>query len=218
MKTTFYSFVLLLFATGVFAQEDTERITPKRNYVNLAYVHQKNTFNRGALPPESLKSWFGVAAELGVTYFINEKNPASDMLYFGIDLSYLDMQFNSFKVEDTAVGLDKRDRYTNFLNLGIQLGPSLTIMPRERFSANLFVHYAPSVAFYALPSYDYIYYGYAGYITLGAKVTFRYVSLGVETRYTETKLSYSGGNIEIKRTNPLAMKIPNTRIILGFRF
>jgi len=91
-------------------------------------------------------------------------------------------------------------------------------MPRERFSVNLFVHYAPSVAAYALPSYDYVYYGYAGYITLGAKIALRYVSLGVETRYTETKLSYPGGNIEIKRTNPLELKIPNTRVILGFRF
>jgi len=218
MKTTIYSFVLLLFATGVFAQADKERFTPKRNYVNLAYVHQKNMFDKGALPPETLYSWFGVAAELGVTYFVNEKNPASDMLYFGIDLSYLDMQFNSFKVKDPVEGANKRDRFTNFANLGIQIGPSLTVMPKERFSANIFVHYAPSVAAYALPSYDYVFYGYAGYLTLGAKVSLRYATLGVETRYTETKLSYSGGNAEIKRTNPLAMKIPNTRIILGFRF
>ena len=218
MKTTFYSFVLLFFATGIFAQADNERITPKRNYVNLAYVHQKNIFDRGASPAESFTSWFGVAAELGFTYFINEKNPASDMLYFGLDLSYLDMQFNSFKMKDTAEGEKNRDRFTNFGNLGIQLGPSLTIMPKERLAANLFVHYAPSIAAYALPSYDYIYYGYAGYITLGAKITLRYVSLGVETRYTETKMSYSGGNAEIKSTNPLKMKIPNTRVILGFRF
>jgi len=218
MKTTFYSFVLLLFATGVFAQADTARITPKRNYINLAYDHQKNIFDKGALPPETFKSWFGIAAEMGVTYFINEKNPASDMLYFGIDLSYLDIQFNSFKMKDTDEGGNSRERFTNFANLGIQIGPSLTIMPRERVAVNLFIHYAPSVAAYALPSYDYIYYGYAGYLTLGAKVTLRYVSLGVETRYTETKLSYSGGNVEIKSTNPLALKIPNTRVILGFRF
>ena len=218
MKTTFYSFVLLLFTTGVFAQTIKERITPKRNYVNLAFVYQKNIFEKSASPLESSKSWFGAAAELGLTYFINEKNPASDILYFGLDLSYLDIQFNSFKLEDTSGGVNRRDQYTNFANLGIQLGPSLTIMPKERLSVNVFVHYAPSVAAYALPNYDYVYYGYAGYITAGAKVALRYVSIGFETRYTETKLSYSGGNAEIKRTNPLALKIPNTRVILGFRF
>ncbi len=136
------------------------------------------------------------------------------MIRFGLDFSYLDLQYASFAVED----FDENDDAL-FANLGMQIGPSITVTPIRHLHAKAYAHYAPSVAVYApYGDFDDLLGGYAGYITGGVQLSYRFLTLGVELRSGQVDASWLFGGDEDLLDDSTRVKLPGTRVIFGFRF
>ena len=139
MKKIFTMLALLAFAAGVSAQE-----VPNHRYINLFYANQKLDFGAyGSVEPQTLKSDYSMGIEFGNTYFFNGKRPTLGMLRFGLDFSYADLQYASYKIKgvdefDIPIELDG-----HFVNFGMQVGPSVTVTPLDWLNARVYVHYAP---------------------------------------------------------------------------
>ncbi len=263
MKKTIFTFILLSITAGLWAQEqDTiaqkqdsvvtydeleKRIAlltgadiPKRRYLNLSIGTQQLKFSSyGDIPAQNLKSDQSLSLEYGRTYFINGKRPVANMIRFGIDISWVDLQYASFTIN----GTDEYDlpvkTDSHFINTGLQIGPSVTVTPKKEFNFKAYVHYAPSMTFFALSDFSDLKTGYAGYITGGVHASYKFITLGMEFRgatanmsaFSTDSLEDIGSDIDIDDEDSLDFgdtmddllpkvktKLPGFRFILGFRF
>lgn len=190
--------------------QETGIPAPKRHYIHFGYAAQQRNLDGGT----TLKSDYGAAAEFGSTFFFNNRRPTAGMIRFGLDFSYLDLQYASFAVED----FDENDDAL-FANLGMQIGPSITVTPIRHLHAKAYAHYAPSVAVYApYGDFDDLLGGYAGYITGGVQLSYRFLTLGVELRSGQVDASWLFGGDEDLLDDSTRVKLPGTRVIFGFRF
>ena len=213
---TLFAFAAII-AGAVSAQDVT---IPKRNYINLAFATQELKPAEDGFDGDGLKSDMGLAAEFGRTFFFNGRKPIAGMVRIGIDWSYLDLQYASFKQEFGDESID-----SHFANIGMQFGPSVTVTPFEKLNLKAYIRYAPSFAAFSPESWDNVKFGYAGYITGGVQASYRFITLGVELRSCKAKMS----NINIEDIEEIEdlgdisgpkvkVKLPSTRFIVGFRF
>ncbi len=219
---------LFAFSAGAFAQHDEIRI-PKRHYINLAHANQKIEFDASErFPAETFRSDYGAAAEFGSTYFFNGKRPVmNNTMRFGLDWSYADLQYASFRF-----GRGHAEREGHFANIGMQIGPSVTVTPVHPLHIRAYVHYAPSVAGFSPSDFEDMKFGYAGYVTGGVQCSYRFVTLGVEIRSGRGKLwsvdedaleeilDDDGSHLDADDlVGPKThAKLSGLRLVLGFRF
>ncbi len=192
---------------------------PKRRYINLSYVDQRVKF--GA--EDGMKSDYGAAFEWGRTFFFNGKRPVAGLIRFGLDWSWVDLQYAAYTVDDPGEN-DNPDKQTaHFANLGMQLGPSITVTPIKNLNVKIYGHYAPSAAGFSPDSFDDFKLGYVGYMTGGLHLSYRFITLGVELRRGTAKFSsFNTGEHEDFEDDFVGPKVrtelPGTRFTLGFRF
>ncbi len=212
---------------------------PKRHYINLSMANQKL---KHAQFGGEIKSKEGAAIEFGSTFFFNGKKPILTpyvgAIRFGLDFSYLDATYATFHYK----GEEGEKIESHFGNLGMQIGPSVTVTPLRKLNFKLYGHYAPSFTAFTLgKDFDEVTYGYAGYITGGLQASYRFVTLGVELRGATTKLASisednfqgeldeipteipeSADDVDFKlkfdKGNKVKTKLPGVRFTLGFRF
>lgn len=222
MKKLFTLLLPGLLAAGAASAQTAEFKAPKRHYINLAYATQQLKFDPFTIgdyttEPVSVKSDQAFAAEFGTTYFFNGKKPIAGMVRIGLDWSYLDVQYASFKADEADA---------HFVNIGMQVGPSVTVTPVQNLHLKAYVHYAPSAAAFSPEGFDNIKFGYAGYVTGGVQASYRFITLGVEMRAGWSKMNMvtvdpesviEGGTIYDKDVK-VKTKLPSTRFIVGFRF
>ncbi len=218
MKKLFATAFLALFAAG-FASAQEQSKAPNRHYINFAFAFQEvnfETFTDKAGLRDHKMDW-AVAAEFGSTFFMHKK-PIAGLLRIGLDFSYLDVQYGQIKPDGINYEQD-----SHFANIGMQVGPSLTITPIRAINLKGYVHYAPSFAAYAPGSWETVYGGYAGYITGGVQLSLSAFTFGIEMRSakanfkevrTDNKSVESGEIFGDKDKTEL----PSTRFIFGFRF
>lgn len=164
---------------------DPRTYIPKRHYINLSYATQKLQYPGLS----TIKSSEGAAIEFGSTFFFNARKPVLTpyvgAIRFGLDFTYLDITAAQFDLWDSEG--NKLDSY--FGNIGMQIGPSVTITPLRRLNIRLYGHYAPSAVAFTLDKFEEVTYGYAGYVTGGLQVSYMFMTLGVELRGTTAKLN-----------------------------
>lgn len=236
MKRSLLAAALLCAFSATVSAQDNGIPVPKKHYINLAFASQQLKFDAfGDVPSQSLKSREGGALEFGTTYFFNARKPVADMIRFGLDWSYADLSYASFDIDVPHYTPDS-DLVTvstgkgHFANIGMQIGPSVTFSPMKYLNAKAYIRYAPSVAGYAPEELEDIKFGYAGYVTGGVQVSYRFVTLGIELRGGSAKLSsldedalenteYGGlDDVDDFLGPKVKAKLPGTRFVLGFRF
>jgi hypothetical protein len=161
----------------------------------------------------------------------------------GIDRFDLGQQFVDREIFRPGNGFDENynpvDQAAHFFNMGMQVGPSVTVTPIKNLHARLYVHYAPSSVVFAPESFEDLKVGYAGYVTGGLHVSYRAFTLGFELRGGSTELSsfnfdslgemdeWDGGeegdggeifNVDDVVGPKVNTKLPGTRFTFGFRF
>jgi hypothetical protein len=233
MMRTLLTAIALCAVSATVSAQSNEIPMPKRHYINLAYANQKLEFEAfNGIPAHSLKSDHGTAIEFGTTYFFNGRKPVADMIRFGLDWSYADLQYAAYKIDVPDIHGDEivvNTETGHFANIGMQVGPSVTFSPVKYLNAKAYIHYAPSVTGYAPVELEDIKFGYTGYITGGLQVSYRFVTLGFELRGGNTKLSTLddevldeaeefNGNVSDFIGPKVKTKLSGARFILGFRF
>lgn len=198
-KLLFIIAVLFLAMQGMNAQTRPEKA--RARYFNLSYGTQtlKNPEELGA----ELKSDYAFALSIGRTFYLH-KTPLWGMVKFGLDCTWFDANFASYKVDEMDysgyAGYDPEEDYPSYddydddfsignyqLEMGMHFGPSVTVMPIKNLKVNAYFRYAPSASVFL--SDDDASWGYGSFFVSGAAVSYKVISLGVEGRWGSSKCS-----------------------------
>lgn len=245
--------VACICASGIYAQDvNPNDVWKKNNYTNLGYSISQTGTDYSAIQdskfsffitkgntyywPKS-KPWFGMLKvgldirwlDMQVTKFKTESAGWEDW----DESDPWDDDDNNF------IGSDMLDKVMNLgcynLTMGaFGFGPSVGVSPFAKMSnglrhlrASLYFHYQPAVTAYIL-SQDgetEFSWAYTGMWDFGGKITYRFISFGVEGRWGNGKfkpLDFSGlfGDDEDSGTPAAKInrKFANTRIYVGFTF
>lgn len=175
----------------------------RAKYFNIAYLNQSLTQKE---VNGTWRSDFGVALTSGRTYYLHKK-PLLGMIKFGIDWSYFDINFakyedkfgffngtnggdgsssggNYYSPDDyDGDGIETEDMYQ--AEVGISIGPSVTINPVDELKAALYFRVTPS--FSMLYAADEFSTSYGTFFSFGGSVAWKAISLGIEGRWGNVK-------------------------------
>lgn len=173
--------------------DDLQRKIWKRRakYFNLSYGVQKvkNDF-------KSAESEMAFALMLGKTFYLHKK-PIAGMLKFGLDWTYIDLNFAKYKdlpsSDNTSIPVDSDIEPVDWgimqAEAGMGFGPSVTINPVNHLKLSVYFHVTPSYS--AMIQNSEMYHHYATFFNTGLTVSYKIISLGVESRWCG-ETSYDG--------------------------
>ncbi len=192
--------IALFSNSTAFSQNKTTK--QKSSYVNIAFV----TENFSLPTTMTAKSDYGVAVSTGKTYFLHQE-PIGDMLKFGIDATWIDLNYGKYSMDfedflghnfdtngdmlpDGVIDADASS-VLHQLQVSMQVGLSFTVDPIDKLSIHGYFRYAPTYAA-QYDAEDEIYGGYSTNFVTGGTVYYGRVGLGAEYRFGGGDLSYLG--------------------------
>ena len=179
----------------------------RAKYFNVAYVSQSLSLKDA---PGTWRADYGVALTRGRTYYLHKK-PLLGMIKFGIDWSYFDINFakyedkwgffggdyyddgsydggNYYDPDDPSGEGDYYEDETEDMyqaEIGMSVGPSVTINPIDHLKANLYFRVTPSFSMlYAAEEFST---SYGTFFSFGGAISYRVISLGIEGRWGNVK-------------------------------
>ena len=118
-----------------------ESIWKKNTFFNISLnsstLHSDELPTVGGVYSDEYDSSFGIGLQWGHTYNFHRK-PLGDVVFIGLDYSWLDVNLNEFKESETpaAYAMGEKSPYNlpwynkkTFLDFGMSIGPSLTLYP-----------------------------------------------------------------------------------------
>ena len=204
----------------------TAQSQPGKKYLNIGYTSQKLNSEEVSYNDTKNKSKFGGFLSSGRTFFLNNA-PIIKVLYFGIDWTYLDLNYAQFKDTDTysyedgngTTITETEDYISHMAEAGMQVGPSVHIGLTDGFSLSGHVRYAPSYSL--LYADDEFSGGFGNFFTTGLAANYGSFGIGFETRWGSSKHSFSMDLEELAEqevTVKEKLKLSGSRIFLAFRF
>ena len=216
----------------------------RAKYFNIAYANQSLTWKE---VDGTWNSTIGAGLTIGKTYYLHKK-PILGMIKFGIDWSYFDLGFAMYENKftfpenyyDSGEGGnyyepngngnanypdyeeddDSDDMYQG--EIGMQIGPSITINPVSHLKISGYFRYAPCASILYVDSE--VSCNYASFFVCGGAISYKAISIGVEGRWGSAKYkslldtedvesNFTGGGKE-KQT----WKTGATRFYISFRY
>jgi hypothetical protein len=202
MKKTLSAIIVAIFAAGsLSAQErvtnleqewrwEQKRNLANRGFTNISYVTQKMIEPVTGL--ESGSSDWGVALTKGRTFTLHHR-PVADMIYFGLDGVWTDVNYAQYKIE-MGIGDFSISERLHQADLSLGIGPSVHLLPVEKLGIHAYFRYMPTVATFADDSFETIVGGYASMFTTGGAVSWSAISLGIEARWGTGKYKFWTGD------------------------
>lgn len=202
----------------------------RSRYVNFGYGTQTM---KGS--STNMKSDMAFALVMGHTYYLHKK-PIGGLLKFGMDLNYIDLNFAKYPdFQETksktsqVVDANIPDLGIMQFELGVGIGPSVTVNPIDQLKICGYFHVTPSYSL--LTQNDELYSHYATFFNAGLTTAYKAVQLGVEmrwcsaTRYGAASFGRVGdvyddnGNFHDPFEKiDVPMKTNTCRFFIGFRF
>lgn len=167
--------VTILSVTVGFAQE--RRDNWRRPYANIGFSNI--TMSSTDIP--DLISNYGVSFSVGRTFYLHKK-PLMRVARLGIDVTWFDVNYTNYQIMNMTYSTTTTTMYEQ-VELGAQIGPSLTIRPFGRFHIHGYVKYAPTIS--SLYANGNIYGCYAPFIIRGAAISTGKIGVGLECRSFE---------------------------------
>lgn len=169
------------------------------------------------------KGFIGSSLSWGKTFYLHKK-PISNIMKIGLDWTWLDMNLALLSQKEYNKSNGTHNDYVNIQGeVGMQIGPSITIKPKNNFKMSAYVRTSPSISIINLDRNKY--FGYVTFLNTGCSFAWNKISLGVEWRYgSSANYSYSesegdDGYYTDKNQPDKHEFISNTlRLFLGFRF
>ncbi len=196
MKRVILFFVVFCTSLSLFAK------VPRNGYITVGYVNSE-IGKKGEANP--LKSRYGMSISAGYSYFLNKK-PILDNFYVGLDWTFLHGDFRQYRIKMSdhikPSNLDnykysadlKENNEIDHTSIGMQFGPSLTMVPYKDLQISTYFRYSPTLDFIetSMDPYDpptdlrlgsYIEsvdYSYGGYYVVGLSASYRIFMVGIE--------------------------------------
>lgn len=181
MKTRKVFLLILALGVVVACQAQGQNDRWKKKYVNLGFVN--TTMSVGE--KQKLFSNYGISFTSGRTFYLH-KRPLNKTIRFGIDATWLDLNYANYAIEHiTNQGIRNYQYHQG--EVSMQIGPSVVISPSKKCNIHCYIRYAPSMS---VLYDDESYYGnYATFFVGGASLSYGMIGLGVESRigYCEYK-------------------------------
>ena len=128
---------------------------------------------------QTLKNYAGFTASIGRT-FSPYSFYVNDVCRFGIDATWLDFEYTSYKVEYHYPSTIVKDNYGQF-DFGVQVGPSFIIEPTYGFRIHTYCRYAPTYSLFRMDNNNYGSLGH--FLVAGASLSYNVIGVGVEGRW-----------------------------------
>ncbi|MCD8176657.1 MAG: hypothetical protein LUE98_04235 [Tannerellaceae bacterium] len=181
-------FFFALSACYLQAQSDNERT----KYFNFNYSGQ--TLKMGDNELYSLGNEYGGGFSYGKTYYVHPK-PIAGMIRFGIDATFIDLNYSFYKMpyeyddDDYYYEDESYDFKFHQAELGVQVGPSITVTPIRNLKAHGYFRYAPCVSALYDTDAEAINASFGSFFTSGVSVSYGIIGLGIEARWGNSKFS-----------------------------
>lgn len=183
------------------AEDDkrSEAIWKKRSkYFQIGYMNQ--TLTNQDIPDMKWKSDFGVSLAFGRTFYLHKK-PLFNMLKFGLDATWLDISYAKYSQPEGWVEPSEAieqeypeeeiDLGVHQVELGLHVGPSITLNPVNHLKISGYFHFIPSGSILIMN--DEANSSYVSNFAAGAAIAYKAISLGIESRWGKAKYnSFSG--------------------------
>lgn len=213
-------FTLLFISVFLFAYASAQETNGyyKKKYKNISFTTTTLRQNDGP----DLKSNFGAAITIGRTFFLHKK-PIANMLRFGIDATWFDLNYTNYKIEYlTDYEPEKYDYHQ--AEISMQIGPSIVLNPVKKLNIHAYFRYAPTYS--ALVADEEFYGNYATLFVGGASVSYGAIGVGIESRFGKcTYKNFESDEYEDEHDyeyedegNSLKTKLRSWRAYITFRF
>ncbi len=173
----------------------------RKKYFKIGFM--KQTLTHRDISDLEWKSDFGISLAMGKTFYLHKK-PLLGLLKFGLDFTYFDLSYAKYKEPEAwAAADDYYDYYEDYydyyyddededldlgchqVEMGIGIGPSVTINPVSHLKVNAYFHFLPSASLLILN--DELSAKFVPNFSLGGAVSYKVISLGVEYRWGKAK-------------------------------
>lgn len=208
--------LMLLMFTSLMAsgQESNKR----DSYVNFNYVGT-TLEQKGVM---KLDSKAGCALSHGHTYYLHKK-PIANCLYFGIDVTWLDLTYTNYKDDGInnadTYNSDSKNKNIHEGEISLPFGPSITVNPVGKLNIQAYFKFAPS--FSMLYANDDFHYNYAPFFIGGGVISYGIIGIGIESRFGNCKykiLSESDDNEFETSSDKVKTTFSGFRAYLSLRF
>ena len=150
-----------------------------RNYLNVGY-----SLTDMQLPGmDPLNNYLGATLGIGHTFFLNN-TPYAGFLHVGLDVTWLDLTYNSYRLKYVYSGEEESYEYHQG-DIAMQVGPSATMRVAPNLNLHAYARYAPT--FSCLYADDTFYSAYASYYVFGASLCYKRFGLGFDYRLGDCK-------------------------------
>lgn len=169
-------------------------IMPRTIYVNFGYNLQSFSFGKGPQHTK-LRSDYAAAFTVGNSYLLHRR-PIANMLWFGIDATWCDLNYAFYTPESNAADpLEKNDTDLYKAEIGMQAGAAIILKPLRRLQIHAYFRYCPT---FAGAVTDQTFFGnYGSYYVGGCNISSGFIGGGVETRFGGNRYKcLSGGDAE----------------------
>ena len=137
MKNLIIIATIIVFSVCSYAQETDKEW--RKKFINLSFTNAVMSQDN----VQDLKSNYGAAFTVGRTYFLHK--PIGDMLRFGIDATWFDINYTNYDIEHiTYWSTDKYQYHQSEISMNV--GPSVTLEPIKKFAIHAYFRYAPTFA------------------------------------------------------------------------
>lgn len=182
-------------------------------YFNLNYssasISQPNT--------EKISNDFGAGFTVGHNYYLHIA-PIASMLWFGIDATWFDINYNKYSYTRYRYYGDSSSEKIHQGEVGMQVGPSLTIVPVNKLKIKTYFKFAPSCAILYDSGSEDVSCGFAPMFNGGLSVNYGFIGAGIEARFGSPKLQqYTFVKGDLSKDN-VSTKISGMRVYLSFIF
>ena len=194
--------LLVFFMTSICSAQETDNEvwTKRKKYFNIAYTN----LNLRIADTYDAKSKFALGMNMGRVFYLHKK-PLLNLMKFGIDDSFIGINYANFNNEDIIPGYagllgdlndmassdysDYEDEDNNIgshlVDVYLKVGPSLTINPVDKLKVHLYFHYVPTYSMLLLDSN--FSHTYESCFDYGASISYKVIGLGIEYRWGHAK-------------------------------
>ena len=205
MKKLFLTTALIVFSVYSYALE-TDKEWRKKN-INLSFANA--TMSQDNV--QDLKSNYGAAFTVGRTFFLHK--PIGDMLRFGIDATWFDINYTNYEIKHiTFEGTDNFQYHQG--EASMHVGPSITFEPIKKFTVHAYFRYAPTFAAIYTGDNETFYGNYASLWVAGGSISYGVIGLGIESRFGKTNYKPLGSS----NSENINSSLSGFRAFLTFKF
>lgn len=199
--------VLLVLCSYGYAQDRG------KTYLNLNYSSAK--LSQPAT--EKISNKFGIGLTVGHTYFLH-REPVADLFWFGLDATWFDINYNNFSY---SIRGDRSfsEETIHEGEVGMHVGPSVTMIPVDKLKIKGYFRFAPSCAFLYDTDGEKPSFNFAPMFVGGLSVNYGIIGAGFEARFGSTKLQeYYMSEKSHKDRDKVSTDISGFRVYINVSF